>query len=114
MVLASHSKRSWFSGVLGKSEPALRKAMAPNLCNFLQIWTRSLALLVGRVKTNRSHGPSSCIAVIVITQTCYGNLQVALSLFRHPSGEDFCGQHELLLSNLRLRVVLPLVFDNRV
>ena len=26
----------------------------------------------------------------------------------------FSGQHELLLSNLRLRVVLPLVFDNRV
>jgi len=41
--------------------------MEPNLCNFLHIWTRSLALLVGKINTSRSHFESSHITVIFIT-----------------------------------------------
>jgi hypothetical protein len=46
-------------------------------------------LLVGRVKTNRSHRASSRIAVIFITQDCYGALHVVLSFFGHAKWGGF-------------------------
>jgi hypothetical protein len=62
--------KGWISDGLGfeyRVSERSRNGMEPNLCNFLHIWTRSLALLVGRVNTSRSHFESSRIAVIFIT-----------------------------------------------
>jgi hypothetical protein len=58
-------------------EPALRKGMEPNFCNFLHIWTRSLVLLDGRVKTRSSQGDASDDDVISITHKCYDSIMLA-------------------------------------
>jgi hypothetical protein len=70
----SHSKRSRCSAVFGSMYPALRKGIEPTFCNFLQIWTRSLALLAGRVKTRSSQGDSPMLDVISITLQCYESI----------------------------------------
>src|SRR5215470_11610752 len=52
--VASHSKRSWFVELLGKTYPDAGSASAPYLCSLRHTPTRALAFAVGKVNTRRS------------------------------------------------------------
>src|SRR5262245_53143385 len=64
--VASHSNRSWFMELLGRTYPEAGRASAPYLWSFRHTPTRALAFAVGRVKTSKSHAAEPCLGDTLI------------------------------------------------
>src|SRR5215813_14935581 len=69
MEAASHSKRSWFMALFGRTYPEAGRANAPYLWSFRQTPTRALAFAVGKVKTSSNQAADLSLEVTLIA-TC--------------------------------------------
>src|ERR1039458_7278296 len=85
IIVASHSKRSRFSGPLGIRYPELPRGRAPNRCSFLHTATRRLLLFLVKLSTNSSQGAIRSFCATLISHVLY-ILQIMRYKFRVCDG----------------------------